>query len=350
MEVQLRSIVTLDTHTNLPLFGGGNGGVFLRTDKNEHNTLRQLWESALALFWTVNMVDFSKDAAGFKRLPDNAKRMFKLTNGYQSLMDGGVVNIYNHLALLTNSPSIALSYQQIAFTESIHATSYSDGLLQVFGHEATEIIDIVFTDQVVRTRLNNEIDITDTMINNPTMRNISMAILATYLLEHIKFPFSFFVSFSINKAYDDAINGFSQLLSRISQEEHEIHVPTNMYMLKMLISQGHISHNDVLEMADTILKQELEWNEYLQQDGPIPGYNIQIGEQFIRYWHNKTLRDVGVPVTKIEPSDTVRWYNHYRDPDNKQVSQQEIRSTQYQKGVIKNDLASFFKDKRNGNT
>ena len=335
---------------NLPLFGSGNGGVFLRTDKNDHNTLKQLWESSLALFWTVNMVDFSKDAAGFKRIPDNAKRMFKLTNGYQSLMDGGVVNIYNHLALLANTPSVALSYQQIAFTESIHATSYSDGLIQVFGHEATEIIDIVFTDPVVRTRLNNEIDITDTMIANPTMRNISLAILATYLLEHIKFPFSFFVSFSINKAYDDAINGFSQLLSRISQEEHEIHVPTNMYIIKLLIAQGHITHSDVATMANTILLQELDWNVYLQQDGPIPGYNLQIGEQFIRYWHNKTLRDVGVPVDKIDPSDTVRWYNHYRDPDNKQVSQQEIKSTQYQKGVIKNDLASFFKEKRNVNS
>ncbi len=346
----MRSIVTLDNMPNLPLFGSGNGGVFLRTDKNDHNTLKQLWESSLALFWTVNMVDFSKDSAGFKRIPDNAKRMFKLTNGYQSLMDGGVVNIYNHLALLANTPSVALSYQQIAFTESIHATSYSDGLIQVFGHEATEIIDIVFTDPVVRTRLNNEIDITDTMIANPTMRNISLAILATYLLEHIKFPFSFFVSFSINKAYDDAINGFSQLLSRISQEEHEIHVPTNMYIIKLLIAQGHITHSDVATMANTILLQELDWNVYLQQDGPIPGYNLQIGEQFIRYWHNKTLRDVGVPVDKIDPSDTVRWYNHYRDPDNKQVSQQEIKSTQYQKGVIKNDLASFFKEKRNVNS
>ncbi len=334
----------------MPLFGGGDGGVFLRTDKTEHSTLKQLWESSLALFWTVNMVDFSKDATGFKHLPANAKRMFKLTNGYQSLMDGGAVNIYNHLALLANSANIALSYQQIAFTESIHATSYSDGLVQVFGHEATEIIDIVFTDPVVRERLNNEIAVTDMMVIDPTMRNISLSILATYLLEHIKFPFSFFVSFSINKAYDDAINGFSQLLSRISQEEHEIHVPTNMYMIKLLISQGHIDHSDVIDMADTILLQELEWNKYLQQDGPIPGYNLQIGEQFIRYWHNKTLRDVGVQVEKLTQSDTVRWYNHYRNPDNKQVSQQEIKSTQYQKGVIKNDLATFFEEKRNGDT
>ena len=343
----MRSIITLDDSTNLPLFGGGDGGVFLRTDKVEHPDLKALWESSLALFWTVNMVDFSKDAAGFKRIPDNANRMFRLTNGYQSLMDGGVVGVYNHLALLANNAEIALSYTQIAFTETIHATSYSDGLVQVFGHEASSIIDIVKTDPVVRTRLDNEIDLTDKMIADPSMRNIAMVILSTYLLEHIKFPFSFFVTFSINKAYDDAINGFSQLLSRISQEEHEIHVPTNMYIIKRLIAQGHITEQDVITMADTILLQDLEWNKYLQQDGPIPGYNEAIGVEFLTYQHNKTLRDVGCDVPKIAPSDTVRWYNHYRDPDNKQVSQQEARSTQYQKGVIKNDLSAFFEAKRN---
>lgn len=345
----MRSIITLDSQPSLPLFGGdGKGGTFLRTDYVEFPILKRLWESSLALFWTVNMVDFTKDYAGFQRLPDNAKRMFKLTNGYQSLMDSGVVGIYNHLALLTNKPEVALSYQQIAFTETIHATSYSDGLVQVFGHEAPAIIDIVHTDPIVKHRLDNEIDVTDRMIECPTNHNIALAILSTYLLENIKFPFSFFVSFTINKAYDDPINGFAQLLSRISQEEHEIHVPTNKFILKLLIERGDITHDEISDMAGIVLRQELDWNNYLQQDGPIPGYNTAIGAEFLAYWHNKSLRDLGLPVDTVKPSSTVDWYNHYRNPDNKQVSQQEAKSTQYQKGVIKNDLQSYFEERRNG--
>ena len=288
------------------------------------------------------MINFDKDS--IDNIPENAQRMFRLNNGYQSLMDSGVVGLYNLLALQTSSNEVALSYQQIAFMESIHATSYSDGLLQMFGSAATEIIDIVYTDDVVKSRLESEIDYSDQMIAEPTQRNIALAIAATYLLESIKFPFSFFVTFSINKAYNNCINGFAQLISRIATDELEIHVPTNKYILKKLIAEGAITIAEIEQMAYNIRAQEKAWNRYLQQDGPIPGYNIAVGDEFISYFTNKSLRDLGSKIDPIKPSDTVQWFNHVRNPDNKQVSQQEMKSSQYQKGVMKDDLYLFDKD------
>jgi len=332
----MKHIITLNEQPSNSLFGESDGGVFLRTDKVQHRILKDLWDKSNALFWTVNMVDFSKD--DITEAPEVGQRMFKLNNGYQTLMDSGVVGLYNHLALQTTSSEVALSYQQIAFMETIHATSYSDGLLQMFGERATEVIDIVYTDPVVKTRLSSELDYSDSLISNPTPTSIANAILATYLLESIKFPFSFFVTFAVNKAYNNCINGFSQLISRIATDELEIHVPTNKYILKQLINEGVLDYSTILAMADVILNQELDWNLYLQQDGPIPGYNKEVGAQFIRYMHNKSLRDLHSNVVAIKPNDTVQWFNHVRNPDNKQVSQQEQKSTQYQKGVMKNDL------------
>ncbi len=338
----MRQIITLDKPTTkLGMFDPAPGGVFLRTDIVEHRVLRDLWDSSNGLFWTVNMVDFSGDAKGFKLFPNHAKRLFKLNNGYQSLMDSGVVGIYNHLALLTNSNEVALSYQQIAFMETIHATSYSDGLLQMFGHEATSVIDIVYDDPVVRSRLSSEIDFSDAVIADPSIENIYKAIVATYLLEQIKFPFSFFVTFSLNKAYNNGINGFSQLISRIATDELEIHVPTNKYIIRDMINYYTLDKQVIVDMANDILVQELEWNKYLLQDGPIPGYNEQIGEYFIKYYHAKALRNLGCDYTPVASNDTIDWFNHYRNPDNKQVSQQEQSSTQYQKGVMLNDLHKF---------
>ena len=332
----MKHIITLNPQTDTSLFGQSDGGVFLRTDKVQHRVLKDLWDKSNALFWTVNMVDFSKDS--IEHISEVGQRMFKLNNGYQSLMDSGVVGIYNHLALQTTSNEVALSYQQIAFIETIHATSYSDGLLQMFNEKATEIIDIVYTDKVVQNRLSSEIDYSDRVIIDPSKHNIALSIAATYLLESIKFPFSFFVTFSINKAYDNCINGFSQLISRIATDELEIHVPTNKYVLKQLLKEGAIQKHEILSMANIILSQELEWNLYLQQDGPIPGYNEEIGTEFIKYMHNKTLRDLGIDIDIIKPNNIIQWFNHVRNPDNKQVSQQEQKSTQYQKGIMKDDL------------
>ena len=340
----MRNIISLTKEDQIGVFDKGEGGAFLRADKRQFQTLNDLWKTSLGLFWTVDMVDFSKDGQRFKELPEHAKRIFKLNNGYQALMDSGVVNIYNHLVTLTNNSDIAKSYSQIAFMESIHADSYSTGLIEMFGAEAEEVIDIVYTDATVRKRMDSEIDKSSVMIQDPTIQNIFVVIAATYLLERVKFPFSFFVTLSLNKGYNNAINGFSQLISRIASDELEVHVPTNKVILKHMIEYYNLDASVISDMCATILEQELEWNKYLLKDGPIPGYNERIGEEFIRYSANKALRDLGMDIPVIKPNDFVKWFNFYRDPNNKQVSQQEAKSTQYQKGTLRNDLERFNDD------
>jgi ribonucleoside-diphosphate reductase beta chain len=334
-----RKIITSSKESkDLNIFDSSDGSAFIRADIVKFPLLRQLWETSLGLFWTVKMIDFSNDSKGFVKLPPVAQRMFKLTNGYQTIMDSGVVSIYSKLASLTNNSEVALLYTNIGFMESIHADSYSSGLTQMFGSEATKVVDIVFDDEYVRHRLDSEIDFASEVDVNPSVENIYKAIVATYLLEHIKFPFSFFITFTINKSHNNAINGFNQLISRIAQDELDIHVPTNKFIIKHMIKTYKLDIEIIKEMADRVLAQEFEWNSYLLEEGNIPGYNKEIGEEFIKYQHNKALRDVGYNVEAIKPNSFVQWFNHYRNPNNKQVSQQEMKSTQYQKGVLQNDL------------
>lgn len=327
-----------------PLFGGQQGGVFLRTDVVQYPIYKNLYEAAFGKFWTVKMIDFSGDALGFKTLPEHAQRMFKLNNGYQSLMDSGVVNIYNDLVMCATNPELAMIYQYIAQNESIHATSYSEGLIEMFGDKAGEVIDIVYSDPVIKTRLTSEIDYAESL-DRDNMQSIFKVVVSAYLLEHIKFPFSFFVTFRLNNAYDNAINGFSMLLKKIAEDEMEIHYPTNGNVIKDMIKAGLVdkewAYDFIEKEAAQTLKQEYLWNEYLLQDGSIPGYNQAIGEAFIDYQVNKALRTVGLDIPAIKPNDTITWFNHYRDISNQVVAQQEMKSNQYQKGVLKNDLHRF---------
>ena len=343
----MSNILNIETKpTSNPLFGGQDGGIFLRTDKVEYPVYKQLYEAAFGKFWTVKMIDFSGDALGFKTMPVVPQRMFKLNNGYQSLMDSGVVNIYNELTMCATNPELAMIYQYIAQNESIHATSYSEGLIEMFGEEATEVIDIVYNDPIIKTRLTSEVDYA-AGLNRNDMKSIFKVVVAAYLLEHIKFPFSFFVTFRINNAYSNAINGFSMLLKKIAEDEMDIHYPTNGNVIKDMIKSGLVdkqwAHSFIEAEVEDILSQEFIWNKYLLEEGSIPGYNQAIGEAFIEYQANKAMRTVGIDVEAIKPNDTITWFNHYRDINNQVVAQQEIKSNQYQKGVIKNDLSRFTK-------
>jgi len=330
--------------TSNPLFGGLSGGVFLRSDNVQYPIFKALYEAGFGKFWTDKMIDFSGDSLGFKTMPEVAQRMFKLNNGYQSLMDSGVVNIYNDLTMCTTNPELAMLYQYIAQNESIHALSYSTGLVEMFGDKATEVIDIVYTDPVIKTRLTSEVDYAENLDRN-NMKSIFKVIVAAYLLEHIKFPFSFFVTFRINNAYSNAINGFSMLLKKIAEDEMDVHYPTNGNVIKVMIKESMVdpkwATQFIKDEVARITSEEFKWNKYLLQDGSIPGYNQAIGEAFIEYQANKSLRDCGIDVTPVKPNDTITWFNHYRDISNQVVAQQEQKSNQYQKGILKNDLDRF---------
>ena len=217
----MSSIINLTKPVSNPLFGGQPGGLFLRTDNIQYPIFKNLFEAATGKFWTSKMIDFSKDALGFESLPPVAQRMFKLNNGYQSLMDSGVTNLYNNLVSCTTNPELAITYQYIAQNESIHAISYSDGLVQMFGSKASEVIDIVYSDTVVQSRLTSEVDYAD-RLQADDMESIFRVIVAIYLLEHVKFPFSFFVTFNLNKAYGNAINGFSMLIKKIAEDKRDL--------------------------------------------------------------------------------------------------------------------------------
>lgn len=340
----MSSIINLTKPVSNPLFGGQPGGLFLRTDNIQYPIFKNLFEAATGKFWTSKMIDFSKDALGFESLPPVAQRMFKLNNGYQSLMDSGVTNLYNNLVSCTTNPELAILYQYIAQNESIHAISYSDGLVQMFGSKASEVIDIVYSDTVVQSRLTSEVDYAD-RLQADDMESIFRVIVATYLLEHVKFPFSFFVTFNLNKAYGNAINGFSMLIKKIAEDEMDIHYPTNAAVIKTMISEGMVdrdwAYNFISTEANYVLTMELGWNSYLQAEGSVPGYTKAIGQEFINYWYNKALRDVGYDLEPIKPNDTIRWFNDYRNIHNQVVAQQEMRSNAYQKGTIKNDLSRF---------
>jgi ribonucleotide reductase beta subunit family protein with ferritin-like domain len=139
------------------------------------------------------------------------------------------------------------------------------------------------------------------------------------------------------------------LLKKIAEDEMDVHYPANANVIKVMISSGLVdkewAHKRIANEAARIEAEEFIWNDYLLEEGSIPGYNKAIGQAFIQYQTNKALRDVGIDVPPIKPNDTITWFNHYRDINNQVVAQQEMKSNQYQKGILKNDLDRFTPQK-----
>jgi len=344
---------------NWKLFFGDTGN-FLRVDRVDYKIFDTLYNSAFGNFWTHRVVNFQADATGWDNIDENGQRIILLNLGYQTLMDSGVVNDYNYLSICSSNAELNILYQYIAQNESIHALSYSYGLSQMFGAKAKEKIDIVYEDEVIKSRLENEAQYSGDLIelavkqgktDDETKKALLKTLISTYFLEQVKFPFSFFVAWSINKGYNNAIQGFSMLLKLIAWDELTTHAPTGMNVIKTLRKEkrqgfSHLFKEEIddfiMDYAKIILEEELKWNEYLFKDGPVQGFTKAMGEHFIKYFVDYALTHIGYDkITNEKKSDVIDWYNEYRDIKNQNAALQEISNISYQKGNLMNDLSKL---------
>jgi len=338
----------------------GDYGNFGRLDKINYEVFKNLAEASEANTWFMNEISYAKDKDSWDNLSDKAKRMFKLNILYQMAMDALVPDIFSILSNFVTDTWLSYVYSRISTEEKIHNLSYSSGLTQVFGSEATNIIDSIYTDDMIKRRTDDERKIAEkfiskvyeTYIQDDEAKKIILELLfRTYLLEGVKFPFSFFTTWIINKVYNNSIQGFSQALKLIAWDEMTFHTVAGKNLINILRrdkEQGfsHLFDSWFNEEAVKIAKEtanlEIEWAKYLLKDGEIPEFNLKIATHFIKYYTDKRLKDIKLSVLYNEKSsDIINWYDEYRNLNNNHVALQEAETTNYQKGKLKNDLDSY---------
>lgn len=343
----------------------GDYGNFQRTDIVHHEIFKKLAEASEANTWFMNEIDYSKDKKGHSNLNNAAFRMFHLNILYQSLLDSLVPNIASQLAEIATDSWLSYCYNRVSVEESIHALTYSSGLEKVFGSKATQMIDHIYKDKVVKNRADEEIESAQNfikIINNDEVhlddkkKAVLDVLIRTYFLEGVKFPFSFFTTWTINKSFGNAIQGFSQALKLIGWDELTFHAPLGLNVMKILMREEDQEFMHLKEWFNERVKQiaietqegELEWNKYLHDHGEeegVPGFNEEIGEHFIKYMIDYRLKSLDIePLNNEEKSDIIDWFNEYRNLNKTQVALQEADSTNYQKGKLVNDLDIIDED------
>jgi ribonucleoside-diphosphate reductase beta chain len=338
----------------------GDYGNFSRIDYCNYDIFQRLAENSESNVWFTNEINYSKDKKGYSDLNANEKRAFHKNILYQNLLDSLVPNTFGILSELSTDTYLSYLYSRINTEENIHAMTYSSGLMQVFGAQATKMLDDVYNDQVLKERMRNDIEAADALIDlvkdssehgtDEMKKALIVSLVRTYFLEGVRFPASFFVTWTINKNNNNCIQGFSQALKLILWDELTVHTTTGQNLLKILMrdsDQGFTHLGDFIEktiyaVADEVLTSEIEWAKYLLQDGEIHGYNINIAEHFIKYMIDFRLKALGMEtIHDEEKSEIIDWFNDYRNINKTQIALQEADNLAYQKGAMKNDLDSI---------
>jgi len=209
-----------------------------------------------------------------REFSNSALKKFQLTVGYQTVLDSLVPDVFKYLSEISTDAWLEYLYSRISTMEHTHALSYSSGITQAFGAEATEFLDVIYTDPNIKHRIDDELAITEGFIQAvPTWKNseynrklLLLVLLRTFALEGIKFPFSFFTSWTLNKAYNNCSQGFSTLL----QDEMEVHTTTGSNVIKKLLKHPDFKNEvkwfkkEAYLYLEHVAIKEIEWANYLR--------------------------------------------------------------------------------------
>lgn len=240
-----------------------------------------------------------------------------------------------------------------------NSLSYSSGVSQAFGAKATEFLDIIYTDPQIKHRIDDELAIATEFIqavnsgwsNTEYNRKLLLTLLVgVFALEGVKFPFSFFTSWTLNKGYNNCAQGFSQLLLQIATDEMVVHTATGSNLINKLRKTEEFKEEFTSGWFDKmatdyfqrVADKETIWARYLLETGEEPGFNDTICEHFIQYWTDRRLKEINLPVIfDVKKNDIEVWFDEYRDVKNKQSALQEVSNINYQLGRCLNDLHKF---------
>jgi len=354
-------VIDLSKRGKEKIFLGEFSGYF-RRDIVSHKVADNLVDLSRGNVWFPKEINFTKDT--MDSMGETVKRALRLTNSYQNLADSGVTIGFSTIMPHIVSSSIwQLVYNRVAGEENTHSDSYGYGLLEAFGSiEASKILDAVYIDEHISSRLFKEVDayskvwdicILQNRKDDEAKKAILELLVRVYMLESVKFPMSFYVTLTINKFSNGAIQGMARNIRFIARDEMDFHVAVGMNVLNILRREevqgfSHLFKSGWFEemyskYALSVYKTEIEWAEYLTLNGAFQGFNVGIAKEFLQYRIDFSTKNINLPPifsqsAVITKPDSVIWFDMDRDINLQNVAGQEAENSSYQKGGLVNDL------------
>lgn len=240
------------------------------------------------------------------------------------------------------------------FEGSIHSRSYTHILRNIHADPTAEfdkLKDIKQINQAAESiayyydnliALNNKMP-TDAKGRYEHKKAFWLCLHAVNALEGIRFYPSFACSWAF--AENDLMMGNADIIRLICRDEN-LHLGFTQWAIKNLpqddedyIKIREETTEACTEMMIDVMKQEMEWSDYLFSGGSIIGLNKEIMDIYIQYITASRLKAIKLkPPFSVGQTNPLPWTMKWIHSDDVQAAPQEKEITDYFQGGIKNDI------------
>jgi ribonucleoside-diphosphate reductase beta chain len=336
------------------IFFGDYSG-FQRYDNPTYKFAVQVEERQRNAFWNPNEISMVNDAQKFFELPEPMQEVMIRIWLFQTLMDSGQnKGLEEVVADLCTNPEFEAMFKTWGYFELIHSLSYSHLLRGIFS-DASKIFDKIKDYPEIQNRIDREIDLYTRVKNIHSLETLDEKkklvlelLVNIFALEGIKFYISFLVTYVINNAYANKIQGATRIIKLINFDE-DIHTTMSSGTLNLLKKESSEGFRELMEsdwykqmVKDTLLRveqEELSFADYLLSIGDIPTLTRPVFAQFLKYYIDVRATQLGMDkIYNQEKTDVVQWFENYKDLNKDNAALQESDLAVYSIGIMKNDI------------
>lgn len=346
-----KHIINLNNNdfTSDPLFFGKNGMGLQRYDKFRYKNIFNLFKTQLGFFWRPEEVAVQKDRGDFMTLTEQEKFIFTKNLGYQILLDSvqarGIKNITEYMTNL-ESEAFANSWE---FFETLHSYSYTYVIKGVYPN-ASDVFDSILEDEAIAKRTTSVTKYYDELINSipsdtedDLKKKLYLTLMSINILEGIRFYVSFACSYCF--AQNKKMEGNAKIISMINRDEN-LHLGFTQYVINKLSTEKSEGFLHIVKECKPIVKQmfkdaaeeEIEWANYLFENGSLLGLNAQILSEYMKWLTNSRMRSIHLEPIFENVKNPIPWIKQWTESKDIQEAPQETEKESYVVGNFNNDI------------
>lgn len=345
-----------------PLFFG-TGRNIQRYDIMKHEVFYDLGQEMDENYWKPAEISLDQDVVDFKNLLPSEERIFTFNLKRQIVLD----SIMGHAPLdmfgrVCSNPAFEYGLTRLQFQETNHSDTYSYILRNVYDNPS-EVFDTILLDEVITRHTKKITEHYENFYqainkweaypegdkNRPTLHEMKKALWLALISWNILEGIRFFVSFACTFAFAEnkKMVGNAQELKLIARDEI-VHLKMSQKTINLLKTREDEGFFDVIEeckdevteLYAEAAKNEIEWAEYLFEEGSIIGLNAEILGSYMKHITNTRLRAIKEDKMFTEvKSNVLPWMDAWLGQGREEILPQEIQITDYKIGVI-TDMSS----------
>ena len=326
----------------------GEGLNLQRYDVYKNKYFYDSFQQQLSSFWRPEEVNVSLDSDQFKRLSVAEQNVFTKNLKYQILLDSVASRALPYVSQLVSNPEIEAAMSAWALFETIHSYSYTYIIKNVY-NDPSEVFDSILDDEQILKRADSLTKYYDDLINSlgdseyDIKKKIYLTLISVNILEGIRFYVSFACAYSF--AETGRMEGNAKIVSLINRDEN-IHLGMGTTILRKLAQdedEGFVQvakdcREHVIEMYKEAAEEEIEWCDYLFEDGGILGLNADILAQYMKWLTNKRMKSLGFESLYPDAKNPISWIDSWTSSKSVQVAPQETEIESYKIGSFENDV------------